>query len=188
MMNFGPKLGTYLTAKTMRAASLLAALLSTGVLASSPALAAGQIVKNDMSLCRAGATKPAVIVEVVGFKKSAGRIRVQSYLASSKTWLKKGQWLNRIDIPVALRGEKMVFCMPMPDAGSYSIAVRHDLDGNGKSGWSDGGGFSGNPDISLTNLRPSVSKTRIAVGNGVKRIRVVLNYRQGLSIEPLKTS
>ncbi len=82
----------------------------------------------------------------------------------------------------------MLFCMPFPVKGSYSIAVRHDLDGNGKSGWNDGGGFSGNPDISLTNLKPSVRKTQVVVGNGIKRIKVVLNYRQGLSIEPLKTS
>jgi uncharacterized protein (DUF2141 family) len=169
---------------TAKASILLGGL----VLVASPAQAQREKIDNDMRLCRAGSAKPAVLVEVVGFKNSAGRIRVQSYRATKQSWLKKGQWINRIDIPVAVSGNKMLFCVPVPAVGDYGIAVRHDLDGNGKSGWSDGGGFSGNPDISLTNLKPSVRKTRIAVGKGIKRIRVVLNYRQGLSIEPLKTT
>lgn len=169
--------------------SAAAAFLLGGlVLTSTSALAQGKIVSNDMSQCRSGASNPAVLVEVVGFKESSGRIRVQAYQATKEKWLKKGQWIRRIDVPVAVRGGKMLFCMPFPANGNYGIAVRHDLDGNGKSGWDDGGGFSGNPDISLTNLKPSVSKTQIAVGNGIKRIKVVLNYRQGLSIEPLKAS
>lgn len=169
--------------------SAAAAFLLGGlVLVATPAQAQRKIVNNDMSLCRSGASNPAVLVEVVGFKRSSGRIRVQAYQATKKKWLKKGQWIRRIDVPVAVRGGKMLFCMPFPVKGNYGIAVRHDLDGNGKSGWDDGGGFSGNPDISLTNLKPSVRKTQVAVGNGIKRIKVVLNYRQGLSIEPLKTS
>lgn len=163
-------------------------LLGGLVLTSTSALAQGKIVSNDMSLCRSGANNPAVLVEVVGFKESSGRIRVQAYQATKEKWLKKGQWIRRIDVPVAVRGGKMLFCMPFSASGNYGIAVRHDLDGNGKSGWDDGGGFSGNPDISLTNLKPSVRKTQVAVGNGIKRIKVVLNYRQGLSIEPLAKS
>ena len=84
-----------------------------------------------------------------------------------------------------LSGDSMRFCVPLPAAGSYGIAVRHDADANGKSGWNDGGGFTGNPDISLTNLKPDASKTALRVGNGVTQARVVLNYRQGLSIEPI---
>ncbi|MEO1043824.1 MAG: DUF2141 domain-containing protein [Pseudomonadota bacterium] len=168
-----------------RWSAVCAALLLPSLLAfPASATAQRQKISNDMNKCAAGSAGPAVLVEVVGFKAAKGRIRVQSYSATKKKWLKKGQWINRIDIPVALRGGKMRFCMPVPASGDYGIAVRHDLDGNGKSGWNDGGGFSNNPDISLTNLKPSVKKSRIAVGGGVRTITVVLNYRQGLSIEP----
>lgn len=167
--------------------SMLAVLLLVmAVMIPAPAMAQREKIANDMSKCASG-NGPAVLVEVVGFKAAKGRIRVQSYSATKAKWLKKGQWINRIDVPVALSGDKMRLCMPVPASGNYGIAVRHDLDGNGKSGWNDGGGFSGNPDISLTNLKPSVKNTRIAI-NGVRKITVVLNYRQGLSIEPLEAS
>ena len=152
--------------------------------ASVPANAQKQEISNDMSKC-SGNAGPAVLVEVRGFKETRGRIRVQAYEGTSGKWLKKGAWINRIDVPVRTSGGKMRFCVPLPKAGTYGIAVRHDIDGNGKSGWSDGGGFSGNPDISLTNLKPSAGKTALRVGNGVTRTNVVLNYRQGLSIEPI---
>jgi uncharacterized protein (DUF2141 family) len=70
-------------------------------------------------------------------------------------------------------------------AGAYAVAVRHDADGNGKSGWNDGGGFSNNPRLSLTNLKPSWRRVAIDVGNGVKPVNVVLNYRHGLAIRPV---
>ncbi|WP_164117497.1 DUF2141 domain-containing protein [Sphingorhabdus sp. Alg239-R122] len=153
-------------------------------LVATPAGAQRQKISNDMSKCVSGAG-PAVLVEVRGFKKTTGRIRVQAYEGTSAKWLKKGAWINRIDVPVRANGGKMRFCMPLPKAGTYGIAVRHDMDGNGKSGWNDGGGFTGNPNISLTNLKPSIKKSAIRVGNGVARANVVLNYRRGLSIKPI---
>ncbi|WOE75706.1 DUF2141 domain-containing protein [Alterisphingorhabdus coralli] len=169
-------------------APFAAVLLSFTMALPSAAMAQRQKISNDMGKCSSSASGPAVLVEVVGFKNANGRIRVQSYSATKAKWLKKGQWINRIDTRVALRSGKMRFCVPVPANGNYGIAVRHDTDGNGKSGWSDGGGFSRNPDISLTNLKPSVKKTSISVNGGVRRITVVLNYRQGLSIEPWKAS
>lgn len=141
-------------------------------------------ISNDLSKCSGGAG-PAVMVQVKGFKQASGRVRVQSYEATSAKWLKKGQWINRIEVPAVARGKTVSVCVPLPAPGSYGIAVRHDMDGNGKSGWNDGGGFSGNPDISLLNLKPSVGKSAITVGPGVTRISVVLNYREGTKIEPL---
>src|SRR3546814_12226428 len=74
--------------------------------------------------------------------------------------------------------------------GNYAVYVRHDRNGNGKSDRSDGGGFSGNPDVSLGDLvtkkKPSMSKAQFAVGDSTKEVRVVLSYVQGLSFEPLK--
>ncbi len=153
-------------------------------MAATPASAQREKISNNLNQCSTG-NGPAVLVEVRGFKKATGRIRVQSYEGTKTKWLKKGAWINRIDVPVRLKGGKMRFCMPVPKAGVYGIAVRHDMDGNGKSGWSDGGGFTGNPNISLTNLKPSIRKSAIRVGNGVARANVVLNYRSGLSIKPI---
>jgi uncharacterized protein (DUF2141 family) len=63
--------------------------------------------------------------------------------------------------------------------------VRHDVDGSGKSGWNDGGGFSRNPRISLSSLKPRFRDVVISVGDAVQPIDVVLNYRKGLSIKPI---
>lgn len=170
------------------AAKSLAFVAAGGIaVAASVAVASahGQEITNDMRKCAAGATGPALQVEVSGFKAATGRVRVQAYPATKASWLEKGAWINRIDSAVTPRGGKMTFCVPLPDSGTYGIAVRHDVDGSGKSGWNDGGGFSNNPKLSLLSLKPSASKTAIRVGSGVTRISVVLNYRQGMSIKPI---
>ena len=134
--------------------------------------------------CRAGANDPAVLVNVTGFKNRNGRLRVQLYGSNPADFLAKGKKLRRIDLPVTDSGSMKV-CVAVPKTGNYAIAVRHDADGNGKSGWSDGGGFSRNPSISLLDLKPSYQEVAIPVGNGVKPVDVVLNYRRGLRIGPI---
>ena len=63
----------------------------------------------------------------------------------------------------------MPICVAVPRIGRYAVAVRHDADGNGKSGWSDGGGFSRNPRLSLTRSAAQLSEVvAISVGNGVQ--------------------
>jgi uncharacterized protein (DUF2141 family) len=81
----------------------------------------------------------------------------------------------------------MEVCIAVPRAGIYAVAVRHDADGNGKSGWNDGGGFSNNPRLNLIRLKPAYRKVAVSVGNGVKPVDVVLNYRKGLSIGPIRS-
>ncbi len=136
---------------------------------------AGTPVSNDLSLCDVGGG-PAVLVTVRGVKASTGRVRVQSYAATSGTWLAKGGWINRIETK-ALGGD-MSFCMPIPAAGNYGIAVRHDSNGNGKTDIrSDGGGFSNNPSISILNLgKPSVNKVKFYAGAGVTKISINVKY------------
>lgn len=160
-------------------------LVGALIIAPATGFAQRQEISNDMGKCAAGAAGPAVHVQVTGFKEATGRIRVQAYSSDKNKWLKSGQWINRIDVPVSVKGGGMNFCVPLPSAGNYGIAVRHDMNGDGKSGWNDGGGFSNNPDISLLNLKPSAGKTKLSVGKGVTRISVVLNYRQGTAIEPI---
>lgn len=132
-------------------------------------------IANDMSKCRAGAG-PSVMVTVSGIDSSRGTIRVQSYRATAGDWLAKGRWINRIEAPA--RAGTMMFCMPVPAAGSYGIAVRHDKNGNGKTDLrSDGGGMSNNPSINIFNLgKPSYTKTAFPVGDGVKSIRIEMRY------------
>ena len=132
-----------------------------------------QTIGNNMATCRGNG--PAVLVTVDGVKASKGRIRVQSYRANAADWLKKGRWINRIDS--AARAGTMTFCVPVPSSGSYGIAVRHDLDGDGETDLSsDGGGMSNNPSINIFNLgKPSYTKTAISV-DGVKSIRIKMRY------------
>jgi uncharacterized protein (DUF2141 family) len=160
-------------------------LLGAGLVAllGLPALpAAGAVLGPDAAACVRG--DPAVLVRVDGFKARTGTLRVQVYGDKPADFLAKGKKLRRIDLPVTPRGP-MDVCVALPAPGEYAVAVRHDLDGNGKSGWSDGGGFSRNPAISLLKLRPDYRDVAVRVGDGVTRLAVVLNYRQGLSIGPV---
>lgn len=160
---------------------LAIAALVAGV---TPAAAANAALGPDAEFCRPGAGRPAVLVNVSGFKNRVGRLRVQLYGGNPGDFLAKGKKLRRIDLPVSASGN-MAVCVAVPRAGNYAIAVRHDADANGKSGWNDGGGFSRNPSISLMDLRPKHNEVVIPVGNSLKTISVVLNYRRGLVIGPL---
>lgn len=156
------------------------ALLAVGALAFAGAVPAQaqyrQKIGNDMAQCRSD-KGPAIMVTVDGIKASTGRVRVQSYNATAADWLKKGRWLTRTDS--AAKAGTMTFCVPVPAAGSYAIAVRHDLDGDGATDlFGDGGAMSNNPSINIFNLgKPSIAKTAITVGSGVKSIRVQMRYR-----------
>ena len=157
---------------------VLAALLLASGLAAPAAAALGP----DASACSEG--RPSVLVSVSGFKVRAGRLRVQLYGSDPASFLAKGAKLKRIDLAVTPAGAMSV-CVAVPHPGTYAIAVRHDVNGdNSRGDWSDGGGFSNNPSLSLFHLKPSLSQTAINVGGGVKAISVTLLYRRGLSIGP----
>ena len=161
--------------RTVRAVAGLAAVIGVAA-AASPVLAQyRQDLHNDMARCSAG-SGPAVMVTVDGIKASEGKLRVQSYRATAADWLAKGKWLGRIEVPA--RAGTMTFCLPVPAAGTYGIAVRHDLNGNGKTDLtSDGGGMSNNPSINIFNLgKPSYTKVGVPVGEGVKSIRIQMKY------------
>ena len=162
---------------TLRTPRLPLSMIALGALALGAAVPLHaqyrQTIGNNMATCRGNG--PAVLVTVDGVKASKGRIRVQSYRANAADWLKKGRWINRID--AAARAGTMTFCVPVPSSGSYGIAVRHDLDGDGETDLSsDGGGMSNNPSINIFNLgKPSYTKTAISV-DGVKSIRIKMRY------------
>ncbi len=146
---------------------------------------AGTVISNDMSKCATG-KGPSVLVILRGIrpndgKRLDGKVRVQTYKGTKEDWLKRGRWLNRVESlpkPGAMR-----FCLPVPKPGDYGVAVRHDINGNGKTDISnDGGGFSNNP--KLSNFRIITGRTAVKlssakfyVGKGVKQIVIDMNYR-----------
>ena len=135
---------------------------------------AGAKISNDLSRC--SGSGPAVLVNIAGLKSRQGKLRVQSYRGTKTEWLKKGAWLHRVELPVS--GSSMKVCLPVPSSGTYGIAVRHDVNGNGSTDLSkDGGGMSGNPSINVFNLgKPSYKKTAFQVGNSVKSITIDMKY------------
>ena len=132
-------------------------------------------IPNDLSKCRKGGG-PAMLVTVNGVKASSGKIRVQSYRANASEWMAKGRWISRIETPA--RAGTMTFCVPLPAAGKYGIAIRHDVNNNGGTDvMKDGGGMSNNPSINIFNLgKPSYSKVAVPVGQEVKSIFIDMRY------------
>ena len=136
---------------------------------------------DDPSCTRGGL--PAILVHVAGLKNGAGKVRVQAYGPGAANYLKKGAWAGRVDVPLGGR-RRLDICLPLPSAGQYSVAVRHDANANHKSDWNDGAGFSRNPRLSLIG-RPSFGQTAVAVRGGPTRVNVVINYRRGMTVGPI---
>lgn len=141
--------------------------------------------------CAPGAEGLAMLVRITGLKSREGTIRVQSYGGAPSQYFEKGTWLKRIELALPPRGPVEV-CMPVPAAGTYAIAVRHDANGNGKADKADGGGMSGNPSVSLLDVvfkrKPDPGDVAVRVGGGVLPVKVVMSYVQGTSFRPLATA
>ena len=147
--------------------------------------AAQAVLGPDAAACRSGSRNAALLVDISGFRERTGTLRVQLYGGNPADWLARGRYLKRIDLPVAPAGRSMPVCVALPGPGRYAVAVRHDEDGDGRTGWSDGGGFSRNPVLSLAG-RPLHEEVAIEAGGRVERIEVLLNYRTGLTIAPVE--
>ncbi len=157
--------------------SRIALFASLLVLASATPAA---VVGTDAPVCNAG--KPSMLVRVNGFKKAGGTVKVAVYAADN--YLAKGGKLRKVVVPVRSTAA-MDICIAVPGAGRYAVAVHHDLNGNGDKDASDGGGYSGNPRLSITNLRPPFGKTAVSVGSVPRPVEVTLLYRSGLSLRPV---
>ncbi len=150
------------------------------------AVPASAAIGPHAARCEAG--ESSVVVNVTGFRSRNGTLRVQLYAANPRTFLERRAYLVRVDLPVSRAGD-MPVCVPVTATGRYAISVRHDANGNGRSDRSDGGGFSGNPDVSLLDLalrrKPSLARVGFNVGTAPVRVNVVLNYVSGSSFEPV---
>ena len=145
---------------------------------------AAQAMGPDAAACRNGGS--GILVTVDGFRARTGNVRVALYGSNPSQFLARGATLRKVNLPVSRAGP-MQICVAVPQPGRYAVAVRHDVDGDNASGdWSDGGGFSRNPSISLMRLRPRYDAVAINAGRGVTRVRGVLNYRFGLAIRPVR--
>ena len=169
-----------MTQKLPPRSPLRLALLATAAAAAAawPGAAQAQFrqeITNDPSQCYAG-SGPAVMIQLREIREGGGNIRVQLYRGIASDWLETGRWISRIEVPA--RAGTMNFCMPVPRAGTYAIAIRHDINGNGKTDITqDGGGMSNNPSLNIFNLgKPSYRKTAFEVGNDVKSIAIRMRY------------
>ena len=163
----------------------LAAVLAAGAAVPAAATAIGP----HAARCESG--QAGVVVNVTGFRVRTGTVRVQLYAANPRTYLERRQWLVRGDLPVSRTGD-MPVCMPVTTAGRYLVSVRHDVNGNGDSDRSDGGGFSGNPNVSVLDMilrrKPNINRISFNVEDTPVRVNVVLNYVNGTRFEPVTRS
>ena len=151
-----------------------AAVMAFGLAAPSSAQEYRQELRHSAAPCRGSG--PAVWINVTEVKESRGTLRIQLYPGTDSDWLERGRWLNRIEVPA--RAGNMQVCMPVPSSGNYAIAIRHDVNGNGRTDLrSDGGGMSNNPSINIFNLgRPSIDRTRFSMGREVKSMSIRMRY------------
>jgi uncharacterized protein (DUF2141 family) len=145
------------------------------------------ILGPDAARCSAGGER-AVLVHVVGLKDRVGQVRVRTFGGSPSTWFNKKTALKRTEVPIPASGAVDI-CMPVEKPGTYAVDIRHDTNSNGKTDMSDGGGVSGNPEVSLLDVvfgnKPPANKVSFQVGDGVTAVTVVVKYKSGGSFKPI---
>lgn len=173
------------TFSLLSAATLIIAAAAAGAPVS--AQGNGPILGPYAARCVAGHS-PAILVNVVGLKQRSGALRVRTFGGATSTWFEKKSWLTRVEIPVPASGPIRI-CMPVTAAGSYAIDLRHDVNGNGETDRSDGGGASGDPRVTLLDFvfgrKPSPKVTAVRVGTGVTEITVTVMYLKGGALRPV---
>jgi len=160
-------------------------LMMAASLASSPDLgvAAGR--------CRIPETGPAFLVDVEGLKDRAGRLKLELYPANDKDFLADdnvlvmaGKAFARVEVTTPSEGPVQL-CIRAPRAGHYALSLLHDRNADRKFQLSsDGIGFSNNPKLGWS--KPDADRVAVDVGDAPRRISIVMNYRHGLGMRPLK--
>lgn len=153
-----------------------------------PAQGSGGILGPHAARCAAGGS-PSILVTIVGLKNRAGTIRVRTFGGATSTWFDKKGWLTRVELPTPGSGPVRI-CMPVSAPGTYAVDVRHDINGNGDTDRSDGGGASGDPRVTLLDFvfgrKPSPKTTAVHVGAGVREITVTAMYLSGGALRPVR--
>ncbi len=142
----------------------------------------------DAARCAPGSGRPALLVEVSGFKSRAGTVRVRVFGGATSSYFDKKQALLRTELAVPRDGI-VAICMPVGQPGIYAVDVRHDANANGNTDRGDGGGASGNPHVTLFDMlfsrKPDPRTVQVRVGAGTTVVPVTLTYLQGGSIKPI---
>jgi hypothetical protein len=127
-----------------------------------------------------------VLAHVSGFKEPRGIVSVKLYTSNPFTFLEKGAYIRKVEVPVRSSGPIDV-CLPVPRSGDYALSVRHEV--KGEKSRSDGGGFSGNPRMSMMDLvfqrKPKLDKVTFEVDGSTRVVPVTLYYLQGGSLRPV---
>jgi uncharacterized protein (DUF2141 family) len=169
----------------MVAAALAPVLIAAATVASSPELGKAE------GRCRANEPGPALLVQARGLKDRRGNLKLEVYPANDRDFLQDDNILvserkvfRRVEIPVPA-ADTPELCIRLPGPGKYSVVLLHDRDSNHKFGWSeDGVGFAGNPQLGWG--KPKAAHASVIAGPGLTRLSIVLNYRHGLGLAPLK--
>lgn len=169
---------------TVRAAAALAILIAAPV-PSSPDLGKAE------GRCRANERGPALLVDVEGLKDRTGNLKLEVYppndadfLQDDNILINEGKVFRRVEVAVP-QTSTVELCVRVPGPGDYAVSLLHDRDRNRKFGWMiDGIGFSDNPRLGLR--KPRASEVKVAAGAGLTRVRIVMNYRRGLGMAPLR--
>lgn len=163
----------------MTAASTRIHLTAAALLASSPAPADAQ---PSSAGCRPG---PAAAVTIDGLRAPTGLLTVYLWNDDPDAFLEHGRALRRIELPASSGPVRL--CLPAERPGRYAVSVRHDVDGNRRRyDLNDGAGFSRNPRLSLGRTRPTLAAVLVPIGAGATPVDIVMNYRFGLSVRPLR--
>ncbi len=143
-----------------------------------PGFVSANILGPQPAACQAG-DKPAVLVKISGLKSRVGTVRVRSFTGSPTTYFDKRHALQRLEYPMPIAGPVEV-CVPLPAPGVYAFDVRHDANKSGKTDRSDGGGVSGNPNVSLFDVifkrKPPAKQVQVAVGKGTTIVPISIKY------------
>jgi len=143
--------------------------------------------------CRQDEAGPALMVTASGLKDHTGKLKLEVYPSNNEDFLQddnilinEGKVFRRVEQALPASGP-VELCVRLPGPGTYSVSLLHDRDGNRKFGWTiDGIGFSGNPRLSWS--KPRAASARVIAGAGLTRATIVMNYRHGLGVAPLRQS
>ena len=114
-----------------------------------------------------------ILVNVSGVQTEEGNVRVMIYGENPDDFLVSGKGVKRVDVPSQI-GDMQV-CMELPSQGTYSMAVLHDRNANGRvEVFSDGFGFSNNPSLGFS--LPDYEEVSFEAEDGLQEMQVGLNY------------
>jgi uncharacterized protein (DUF2141 family) len=141
--------------------------------------------------CRSNEPGPSFLVAVEGLKDRSGKLELEVYPANDSDFLEDdnilisaGKTFRRVEQRVPSSGPVRL-CVRVPSAGSYSVSLLHDRDGDRKFTWRiDGIGFAGNPKLGWS--KPHASDARAIARSGPTQIEIVMNYRRGLGMRPIR--